>query len=214
MKLLTSAIIGASMFATQAFAATLSIVGGDDVALGPDYNPDPAVAGTNATTMIKAFDGTTIAGAGLRLNGANDVAFTFLGFEATAENSAVELSGGQSLGNHGASSTGDTIIAAFSDGLLNFLFSTVTPTSGGPVEATITNGVGIGGAPGSVANALRIGFLQESDSSVLAFFGDGRGDVDYDDLVIRITAIPLPAGMLLMFTALGGLGIASRRRRA
>ena len=57
-------------------------------------------------------------------------------------------------------------------------------------------------------------FYQESSKKVLAFFGDGRGDSDFDDMVVRISVIPLPAGGLLLLTAMGGFAVARRKKKA
>ena len=50
----------------------------------------------------------------------------------------------------------------------------------------------------------------------LAFDDGARSDDDHDDFLVRVdvTAIPLPASVLLLLAALGGLGVVSRRRRS
>lgn len=61
-------------------------------------------------------------------------------------------------------------------------------------------------------------FDHNGKKTVLLFFGDGvdRDDSDLDDMVIAISAtpIPLPAGLMLLGSALAGLGIAGRRRKS
>lgn len=209
MKLFVSAAIGAVMLVGQAFAATLTVDGGIAGALPSNYDPmpDSTVAGTGVGTSILAFSNAggvgpgTIVGQGLRLNGDGRLHFTYLGSEAGAKNEAIELSNGQSLGNHGDNNIGDTISADFVDGLVSFKF--VTNNRGG---GEIENGIG------STMSGLRMAFHVVDSKTVLAFFGDGAGDNDFDDIVIRISTAPLPAGALLLLTGLGGMGIARRRK--
>ena len=56
-----------------------------------------------------------------------------------------------------------------------------------------------------------------SGNSVVLWLDDAREvDDNHDDMAIRITAtpIPLPASVLMLFAALGGLGVLSRKRSA
>ena len=43
--------------------------------------------------------------------------------------------------------------------------------------------------------------------------GSGFGAVDYSNFTASVAAVPLPAGLSLFLLALGGLGVASRRRK-
>lgn len=203
MKLLTSALVGAALFAGQAVAGSLSIIGGTEATLPANYGIGTDIPGVGVGSSVLTFTGSELSGAGLELNGDSELSFTYLGHSAAASNDLVELAGGQSMNNKTAS-YGDSISADFVSGLVDFAFNTDWK-GGGSIE----NGVGTtGGRP------LNLTFLKEHDHSVLVFFGDGAGDLDMDDMVIRVSTVPLPAGALLMLTAVGGLGVASRRKKS
>ena len=73
------------------------------------------------------------------------------------------------------------------------------------------------------AIGLSLGFSLSADGkTAYAFFDDGgsapglEGDVDldYDDLAFSISAVPVPAGGLLLISGLGALAAARRRKQA
>ncbi|MEQ9489633.1 MAG: hypothetical protein RIM72_11640 [Alphaproteobacteria bacterium] len=81
---------------------------------------------------------------------------------------------------------------------------------------------------GDPVDNLELGFLQQLngdlftnsigvvEGSTIAFFGDGTNDSDLDDMVIGIgitSVVPLPAPVLLLVSALAGLGFVSRMKR-
>ena len=205
IKRTIGAAFAALLLAGSAHAASLSIVGGTPTALPADYNPAPPVPGTGPGTMVLSFAGGEITGGGLLLDVATKLTYTFLGKQANAQNYAVAIPGGETLSNKGP--VGASISANDDGGFVDFLFRTLSGNP--PQQSDIVNGVGVSGPLGS---KLNVAFLLESSRSALAFFGDGRGDVDHDDMVIRISVVPLPAGGLLLLTALGGF-VAVRRRR-
>jgi hypothetical protein len=71
-----------------------------------------------------------------------------------------------------------------------------------------------GGVSDLAALSISFGAVFNNGKSVYAFFGDGRGDRDYDDMVVRIDAVPLPASALLLLGAFGGLGAIRRKKKA
>lgn len=217
MKLAIGAAISSLFLATAVSAASLSIVGGTDVVLSgagdtlhnPDYTDlaalDPALVPTvGAGDTIKAFgnNATAFDGSnGLALSDKSKIDIMFLGKHANASNSAFNLSGG-SLSNNGAA--GATISAVDLPDWIALVFETIK--AGGP--ESITNNVG------QTDPLLSMGFYQENDKNVIAFFGDGRGDSDYDDMVVRISVVPLPAGGLLLLSAMGGFAVVRRKKKA
>jgi len=167
-----------------------------------------------------------------------DITFTYFGKEAAFTNLALAINGGTTtLFNNTTSSIGDTATLTFTSTgnsgsfFIPFIFQTNRGTSNTSDDLRIAND---GGATkvstGDPVNNLEIGFLQDLngdlftndlgvvEGSTVAFFGDGTGDTDLDDMVIgigitSITAVPLPAPVLLLLTALGGLGVMSRIKR-
>lgn len=228
-------LLGAAVAATALFAAisvqaaSLSVIGGaNGVLSGFDLN---ASTGLSDGDGVKVF--TNGSGGGLTLSGApTDVTFEYLGSEAGAKNRAVENENGTTMfrnydpdsifGPLSASSIGDTVVVnVASDGFVPFEFGTKTIgveiVCFGPffcfpfpvaTDETATNG-------GTIAGALAIALFQESSTSVIALFGDGAGDLDYDDMAMRIsvTVVPLPPAVLLFGGALIGLGWLARRRK-
>jgi hypothetical protein len=199
------------MLAGSASAATLSIVGGTADTVPAGYNPYPDTPGLVIGDSIVAFDSSNIGGRGLFLDSRARVSFTYLGEEAGRINRAIELAGGTSLRNRLAD-VGKTISAVFGTGFVPFQFTSTGPSSG--TMTVITNG--IGGSPGLNMAFKLDGASDRVGKTGFVMFGDGVGDTDRDDMVlsVKVSAVPLPAGGLLILTALGALGVASRRRKA
>ncbi len=221
-KLAVGAAISSAFIASAATAASLSIVGGTTETLSGSgsnkHNPDYTALVSGAPTVgagddilafggssFEAFDGSN----GLMLNNDAPVRITFLGKEAGAKNAAMNFAGG-SLSNTGAA--GASIQSFDLASWVDLTFETFKTNNPAVSLGSITNNTG--GAPSGTSVPLSMGFYLEDSKNALAFFGDGRGDSDFDDMVVRISVIPLPAGGLLLLTALGGLAAVRRKKKA
>ena len=148
-----------------------------------------------------------------------NVTVTFLGREAEFNNAFVwdgstifenDNFGDNVFSNAGFASQSFSNVLA---GLLPFLFST-------------PNGDAVNGSNGDNTDPEIPNFFLSFDNnatgtsgnSVVLWLDDARQvDDNHDDMAIRIsvaTPIPLPASVLMLFAALGGLGALSRKRSA
>lgn len=213
-KILGTATVGvvlAVAFSTSVAAATLSLVGTSTATTLPStFSLSGALNGISpsAGDIINVYQSPTNGGSiggGLSLSTQSGLRFTFLGKEAGAANAVFSLAG-STLSNTGA--VGSSFTTNYAAGAVSFFFETIF-TLFNPGSQTITNG-GI-----STLSALGLGFgsIFNNGQSVLAFFGDGRGDFDYDDMLIRIDVVPLPASLLMLLGSLGGFGAFRRLRK-
>ena len=190
-------------------SSILQVVGGTPGAIPSNFNPSGSSVWLGLNDPISVYSapsGSAVTG-GLYLAGPAEVTFTFLGKEAGARNSF--SAGNQTLSNRGA--VGAAFTQQFSSGILDFSFSTIM----GGQELAIENG--------GTSDFKRLSFALSSvfndGYSILALFGDGRGDSDFDDMIVQIdvardiAVTPLPAGAALLLTGIGGFA-AFRRRRA
>lgn len=208
MTLVMAVLFAGVLSYSSANAATLSIVGGTDATLPAASGGDDGFSLTGSTglvagTTVKAFDSTNSNTQGLMLSEAANIRFTYLGHEANFENMAIELAFGI-LFNNKTSTIGDfadSYVTPDANGLLPFKFT----TDGGGTPAEAVNG--------DITDPLSIAFYYISDKEVIALFGDGYGDTDFDDLAVRISVVPLPPALALFGAALFGLGWLGRRRK-
>jgi hypothetical protein len=187
----------------QAAVLTVATAGGDTTAtLGGNFSLS-AETGLNNGDSIVLFDSTTIGGGafGVSLSGAAKVTFEYLGSEAGFTNSFT--TGAGSFTNHPAPG-----LTQFSDDLIAGLLDFTLATNGDGAPGSIVNGISIN-SPLSYAIAVL------SDTSVIVLFGDGAGDLDFDDLAVKITVsqVPLPPAVWLLISAILGLVTFTRIRR-
>ncbi len=193
----------------SAQAATLSLIGGTSgVTLPANFSgvSHLSLTGLQAgVDKVTTFDNSNV-NQGLRLSETATIRFDYLGKEAGYINKAIELAG------FGELFSTDTAVAGVSS-------MTLTLSPGAfdllPFKFTTSGGGGREAVNGNIDNPLSIAFSQISNDgrSVIALFGDGAGDHDYDDMAIRISVVPLPPALVLFGGALLGLGWLGRKRK-
>lgn len=144
-----------------------------------------------------------------QLSATQDTLFsvTFLGSEASNTNFYVS-NGSEVIGTSTSTiNVGDTFKFNVGAGLINFGFGgsgTAEPAS------NITNFIG------KIAYITNDGSYKDSEGNPFTFligFNDGGSpDGDYDDYVVGVSAVPVPAALPLLASALGMFGVARRRK--
>lgn len=228
LGLVTGLAISATVV-TSASAASFSILDSSMNAVGPNAVLPVGTGGTtgfdlssiygsaspNVGDAITSFSGNPLNG-GLYMDAASTLTFTFLGKEASAVNASFGAMGSTLTNTMAIGST--TTSMETGAGFVDFMFQTVEAAwediNGNSIMGDT---LGISNNSFSAFNGLKLayGVVFNNGRSVLAFFGDGRGDADFDDMVVRIDAVPVPAAGLLLLGALGGLGaLRSRKKKA
>lgn len=207
-KLFVYAASAFILTASSSFAATLNFVGTGQVS---DVTRNDIDASFNTEIDIITGDQKTRHN-GLFLDAASGparVTYTYLGAEAGNRNFGLAI-GERPFFNRGprASTVGEQVsVIQESSGLLDFAFGTYAPLRA--IGLFLNNGLAF---PGSSNFAM--GFIQIDVNSFYVLFDDiAAGDRDFDDMAVRIDVapVPLPAGGLLLLSALAG-GLIMRRR--
>lgn len=199
-------------WAGAANASTFTLIGGDpDRVLPGDWNPSNEPSDLSDITVFDAaHEG------GVWLNGAADLKYTYIGKEAGSTNASSTSSLDKFFitGDYGGSSATrhDSMIETSQSyaGFLDFSFEGLATCC--VLPGIFTNGEGNSGANGGLSLAVAI----LNPSTLYLMFGDGYGDADFDDMVVKVeamSAVPVPASIWLFGTALlGFIGISRRTK--
>ena len=233
-----AAIAAFTTFGMTATAATFTIDGGTAgyIPTGngtqettPQNNVLEALEFGEVTNVPDVGDIRTLGGfynAGILLDEASPILIEVMGAEASFLNKfeigdySYQHTGGlntASLDEDGEIvplETATVTLAPGEGGLLDFIFQIVFSDDGG-LGTTIANGANQPNGEGPNFFASFGNIEQTIGSTDLWLFFDDAGQQfdNHDDLVVRLSIVPLPAGMLLLLTGMGGLGAVGARRR-
>lgn len=218
-KLLTMATAATFALGTAASAATFTLTGGFDGSIPGTSQPlspnNDVLDEIGLGPSLGGFFGTTVS-----IDTDATVRVDLIGSEAGNANTFTmgggSVSGGQNGNNVEADINGlDSFIASIAAGDLSFVFDSLRPATGA------TGSVANGGNPqvefGQINFFASFGPGNEDDrsGSTLWLFLDDIGQTggdNHDDLVIRISAVPLPAGAVLLMTGLGAMALRRKRK--
>lgn len=232
-SILALATVAALTVGSMASAATLSISGGvfDTIPEG-STGIQGATPKNNVLDVLTGVDNSTMSGfigSQIVLNYDARLRVEVMGWETgSSQHNTFTLAGfapvGRDVGEGSKVFADPDPIETFFTGLLtagalDFTFASADAAgnSRGSVsnDTNVTDGKNFFASFGT-PNDVKTAATEKTSGNVLwLFYDDGgvAGD-NHDDLVIRISAVPLPAGMLLLMTGVGAIALRRRKKAA
>lgn len=180
-------------FTFAAMSAQATTVVANDLSLTYNATPVAFTATNDVTPDTQGYNG--------QLTALKDTAFTitYLGKEASNQN--FFLQSGSFYFNTDTAVVGQSYQFQITAGVIDFGFT-------GNGGLTAENKVG----GQNINNIFYLLDFSNLGTFNIGFNDGGSSDIDADDLVVRVSAVPVPAALPLMASALGIFGLARRNK--
>lgn len=182
------------VLSANAFAISFDVVGGSYRQLPHNWVDFNASLAPNVGNVVTTFNTDQAAnGEGIYLTGNTRLRYEYLGSGAYNNNHASSSFFGTIFDNY-VTPVGTTVDVQGSAGALDFTFTTdarFTTTAG-----SFTNAVG-------GLNLLALAVFEETPRSIVLLFGDGLGDSNLGDMMVRVSAVPIPSSIIFFASAMG-----------